>query len=104
MDYIVDTLTKAPSQVLVKSASTFGEEAAKIIGGYIDESAKNVSDDVCTAVRDGASELSSTLKGSLSGFMDKFKETGILFFILDGGSNIFFFKRCGSLYGMGYLY
>jgi hypothetical protein len=46
MDYVFDALARVPSQVLVKSSSSFGEEAAKVIGVYVEESLKNATDDI----------------------------------------------------------
>lgn len=82
MDYLVDTLTRAPSQVLVKSATQFGEEAAKILGSHVEETVKCVSDDVNDTIRTTARDLSSQLAESVSGFQDKFKETGLCIYLL----------------------
>jgi len=66
MDHVLETLTRAPSQVLTKSASSFGEEAAKVLGVFIEESLKNVTDDACKVISDGAQEFSKSFKHSMS--------------------------------------
>lgn len=77
MEYVVDTLAKAPSQVFIKSASSLGEEAAKVLGGIIDESITNCTDDITATVKESTDEICSTLKEAIHDFGGAFKETGI---------------------------
>jgi hypothetical protein len=77
MDYLVDTLTRAPSQVLVKSATSFGEEAAKIFGAVLEESLKNCTDDITTSIKESTSTVSKRLEKTIDKFGGAFKETGV---------------------------
>jgi len=77
MNYLVENMTRAPSQVLVRSASTFGEEAAKVLGKIIEESLKNCTNDITTCIKDCTTIVSKKLGKSVSGFGQTFKETGI---------------------------
>ncbi|KAL0487885.1 4 TM domain-containing transmembrane protein Cdc6d [Acrasis kona] len=77
MDYLVDTLTRAPSQVLVKSATTFGEEAARILGAVLEETIKNCTDDVTNTVTDNTKIITKALVKIFDRFGTAFKETGV---------------------------
>uniref|UniRef100_A0A7S1PG89 Uncharacterized protein n=1 Tax=Percolomonas cosmopolitus TaxID=63605 RepID=A0A7S1PG89_9EUKA len=74
---VLDSITKTPSQVLVKSATNFGQDAAKIIGAYAEECIKNSTDDVLHEIREATEKLSETLKETLNGFGDTFHKTGV---------------------------
>ncbi|KAL9644904.1 hypothetical protein ABK040_005384 [Willaertia magna] len=77
MDYLVDSLTRVPSQVLVKSATNFGEEAAKIFGTVLEESLKNMTDDITVCLKEGLNSAEKKISKELERFGQVIKETGV---------------------------
>jgi hypothetical protein len=75
MDYVVEAITRVPSQALQKSASSFGEEAAKILGSIIEESVKSATDDVTHTIQSSTDQVCKTIKSSVVDFGIKFKDT-----------------------------
>jgi hypothetical protein len=77
MNYLVENMTRAPSQVLVRSASTFGEEAAKVLGKILEESLKNCTNDITQCVKESTGIASKKVGKAVQGFGQTFKETGV---------------------------
>mgnify|MGYP001044188656 CR=1 FL=1 len=77
MNFLVENMTRAPSQVLVRSASSLGEEAAKVLGKIIEESLKNCTSDITACIKDCTTIFSNKVSKSVSGFGQVFKETGV---------------------------
>ncbi|KAF0984047.1 hypothetical protein FDP41_007962 [Naegleria fowleri] len=75
MEYVLEALTRAPSQVLVKSASQFGEEAAKVLGACIEESLKNCTDDITTSIRENINSSGKKMSKEMDKYSQVLKET-----------------------------
>lgn len=73
----MENMTRAPSQVIMKSASMFGEEAAKLLGKSIDETMKNCTNDITASLKECTIIASKKLEKSINSFGQTFKETGI---------------------------
>lgn len=77
MNYLVENMTRAPSQIIMKSASVFGEEAAKLLGKSIDETMKNCTNDITASLKECTIIIAKKLEKSVNSFGMTFKETGI---------------------------
>ncbi|KAG2393351.1 hypothetical protein C9374_006882 [Naegleria lovaniensis] len=75
MEYVLEALTRAPSQVLVKSATQFGEEAAKVLGACIEESLKNCTDDITTSIRENINSSGRKMSKEMDKYSQVLKET-----------------------------
>ncbi|EFC45812.1 HMG box family protein [Naegleria gruberi] len=77
MEYLVDALTRAPTQVLVKSATQFGEDAARVLGAAIEESLKNCTEEITTSIKENLRVSGKGISKELDKFSQVFKETAV---------------------------
>lgn len=73
----LSSLSKAPSETIVKGASAFGEEASKIIGKSISTSVETLSKDLGPVISDSSKNISEGVKDALYTFGEQLKQTGI---------------------------
>lgn len=100
---LVEAVKKAPTQTLLKSASCFGEEAAKVFGDSLASSISEMSVSLGKVVKESSTNATSNIKSSIIGFGDRFKEMGVEAFIIFGYGIERALTSCGEKIEAGFV-